>query len=211
MSKIKEVQYVSALLLLFCLSLSVIWLMINRIGQLKSSTGEAMQQIALLDRALLRVQSERGWCIATGSREVPMELSIETEDHSIVSLQEWLGDSMRLILFLSDQQCSSCIEQALFTLKTRLPVIGSENIRVIYTSESGHSNWKHRRLILPGTPFGRIVTDGYDGWFEEVAFPLFFVTGQTPTAASPHLFQPSEDADNEYYLDQIANLFPSTN
>ncbi|MFO7616458.1 MAG: hypothetical protein R6V75_04335 [Bacteroidales bacterium] len=211
MSKIRDDKFLGALLMLLCLSLSVVWLMVERVGTIKEREGIAEQRIDLLSRALSQARSGRGWEIGMGGRDIPLDLAVHTEDLSLKTLSEWLGSGRRLVLFLSDRHCSTCIEQALFALKSRLPEIGAENIRVVYVSRSGSGpEWSHRRLILPGAPFGRIEPGGPAGWLEESGFPVFFLAGPTPSAASPHLYLPLEESQNEYYLDQIALLFPNS-
>lgn len=208
MRRISEIRYLTALGLLLCVNLSVFWLMKGKVSTIKQREVIANQRAEFLDQALSKIKSERRWEIGTGGWEIPMALPVQTDGQSITTLGNWLGDSRKLLLFVSDLHCSTCIEQALFALKSRVPEIGRGNIRVLYISRSGSGpEWAHRRLILPGVPFGRIEPGGPAAWLEEPGFPVLLLAGAVPVAASPHLYLPQEETQNIFYLDQIARLF----
>lgn len=140
------------------------------------------------------------------------ETGVCDKDLQIGPLVKYIGTSEKLVLFLSDRHCSSCIEEVLFLLKKVAFKIGSENILVAYKRvDSPQSVWLQRKLIIPDIPFVELRFPDGSLPMDTADFPCFFITGPSMITGMTYIFLPSMDKSNAEYLEMVGLRFQNAN
>jgi hypothetical protein len=123
-------------------------------------------------------------------------------------LYDYIGTSSKLILLLSDRNCSTCIDDVLFRLKKVSFRIGVENILVAYIRfDSPETVWHQRSLIIPEIKFIELKEQDAITSGNVIDLPFLFLAGPSMKTDMAYIYLPSMDDPNEKYFEMVANRF----
>lgn len=152
----------------------------------------------------------RGWEFAMKSNDQPLDDGIRAQppEGIATNLFQFIGQSKKLILVLSDRHCSACVDQLLFTLKNEIQELYRSNLLVLFSVNGPtREQWNHRQKILTGTAFLEIQDRGLRLPLDSLEIPYFFMTGPEHLVSLAFTPYPSLDAQTRDYLNLIEQRF----
>ncbi len=113
------------------------------------------------------------------------------------------GPNPKLIVRITDHQCSTCVDQLLFSVKSAIDSIGLENVAILYSSSTQASlGLQYRRNILEQVVFVNLVNDAPLSEWDHLGLPYFILCDQD-LLFSPYI--PIENND-QYCKNYLTNL-----
>lgn len=152
----------------------------------------------------------RGWEFTMRSNDQPLPESVwvQPEKGIAADLSNYIGQSKKLILVLSDRHCSTCVDQLLFTLKNEIAEINRDNLLILFSiQESTHEQWTHRQKILTGVEFLEIRDKSLHLPMDSLDIPYFFITGPEHLANLTYTPYPSLEVQTKEYLNLIEQRY----
>jgi len=115
-----------------------------------------------------------------------------------------------LIVRLSDNQCSSCIDQLLFEIRKYMKDIGPEKMVVMYSSKNDHQIIQAYRLrLLAQVKFIKVPIDVELTPLDQYRIPYFFLINDAGEVQTTFLPYPATEKFTGIFLNHIATQFKS--
>lgn len=134
-------------------------------------------------------------------------LTLWSMDGRSSPLKQLLSQDKKLILLLSDSNCSSCVEKLLFLLNREKFVDIARHLLVLYSAEDETIKiWSQRQQILSRVRFFRVQEIGVKMHLD-LTHPVFFLSGPDLVAEHYYTIFPALDNLTEDYLAVIARRY----
>jgi len=134
-------------------------------------------------------------------------LTLWSMDGRSSPLKQLLSDDKKLILLLSDSNCSSCVEKLLFLLNREKFADLADHLLVLYSAEDETIKiWSQRQQILCRAQFFRVQEIGVKMHLD-LNYPVFFLSGPDLVAEHYYTIYPALDNLTEDYLTVIAKRY----
>ena len=193
---------------LMLLNFTWIFSVLQKNGKLKEHEASFREFRYRSDRAFHLAQKGRMSALATDQQVLSDHLLIPLKKNHSISFREAIGRSARLVLFVSNTHCDSCVEEVLYQLKRSLTPEDHPQIMVVfYRGVSSPEFWWSRQMILPGAGFFEISQNGLGLPLDSLDAPYLFVSG--PDLHTRMSFSPYPPQENELgvYLNLIIHQF----
>jgi len=119
---------------------------------------------------------------------------------------EVLPPNGALVVRLSDDQCSSCIDQLLFEIRKHLADIGADNLIVIYSSKRDRQiNQGFRVHLLNPVKFVNVPDNLEVTPLDQFRIPYLFLVNDTGAVQASFLPYPATEKFTGVFLKHIAN------
>ncbi|MFH0760504.1 MAG: hypothetical protein V2A67_03245 [Bacteroidota bacterium] len=178
------------------LNLAWIWRMTENKKEYQQQIRENKDWIRKQDRDLHRDQEVLAGLLESDDFHLNKDLSFLTEEGTSVTLADILIGHPRLVLYLADDHCDSCVEQIVFSIKKIAPEIGISNLVVFYSSpDLSSSKWKKFIAILPEIRFYRIFMGNLNMPVIKSGVPFLFISDSTLKAQTPMLIFPETEEE----------------
>ncbi|MCD6347086.1 MAG: hypothetical protein J7L96_06680, partial [Bacteroidales bacterium] len=186
-------QFSLIIICLLLISNLLVWM------QFRSKTRDVVseqQQIEASYNQLLREYSEtrKAWAVSAAANNQRLPEQCE----------KVIGLKKALVVRISDQYCSTCVDQLLFQVKKYIKQIGPEQLFIVY---SGHSpafvQLKSRSKMVEPVRFIEIPEDLKVSSLDEFHVPYFFIA-QKGFITSTFMPYPVNEQHTAIYLDNIA-------
>ncbi len=200
-------------LLLTCILIAIInvawiWRFRKNAGEYQERELRTKETQYRLSRENQQLRSALACSARVDYTQLPVQMKVIAKGHSPRKLADLIGESEKLILYLTDNHCSSCIDEVLFFLKRRAEQFSLGDILIIYRRiDSMEARWEHRSKIIPGISFLEIEKGEPDLQLDHTDYPCFFITGPGMSTGKSFVFLPLEEKENDKYLKLIAERF----
>ena len=197
-----------AALILLAVNLAWIWRMDQEDRASAQRMSESRNRLIETSRELYLMN--RGWeySIRSNGKRLPDTLRARPANGNPVSFEDLTRSGNRLVLVASDRNCSSCIDQLLFTVKELFPGGTRDNILVLFSSgESALEQWEYRESILDGARFLEIGPGGLNLPLDSLEIPYLFVTGPENIADLAFTPYPTLMLQTRQYLTTIKQRY----
>lgn len=152
----------------------------------------------------------RGWefSMRSNDRLIPGDITIEAAKGPVLTLDNYIGSSRKLILVLSDHHCSTCVDQVLFALKNEITELYRKNILVLFSvSGPTREQWEYRQKILTGVKFLEVRDKCLNLPMDSLDNPYFFIAGPEHIANLAYIPYPSLEVQTKEYLNLVETRF----
>jgi len=117
----------------------------------------------------------------------------------------------KLILYLDENHCDSCVDLLIFSIKKTLPEIGYANFLILYAARDYPSKWMKIKTILPEAAVYRLDDQSLVIPAVELKVPVLFVCDSSLYAESPIPALPGMQELISSYLKTIQSRYFSKN
>jgi hypothetical protein len=135
-------------------------------------------------------------------------LTVRYAENGFSELGPYIGQSKKLVLVVSAECCSTCIDQLLFTLKNEIRPLARRNLLVLFsTSGPERILWNQRKNLLGGANFLEIPDKSLNLPMDSLDIPYFFVIGPERVARLAYTPYPSLEVQTKEYLNLIEQRY----
>lgn len=186
------------------LNLAWIILFMETTRDYRQKIEESKERIRNQDRDLRHGREVLAGLLESDGYPLSQGLRLLTAEGSSSGIMEILQGEPRLVLYIADDQCDSCVEQILFGIMRFASEIELSNLVVFYaTRELSSSKWKKYALILPETRFYRIMTENLKIPLARSGVPFLFICDSSLNIQAPMLIFPGDYESIATYLKLI--------
>ena len=182
------------------INLAWIWCMMENKKDYQDQIRESRDWMRKQERDLLRDREVLAGLLESDDYPLSRDLMFLSQDGDSVRITDILQGGPRLILYLADDHCDSCVEQILFSIKKIIPLMGTSNLVVLYsTFDLSSSKWKKFMRILSVIRFYRILMENLDIPLVKSGVPFLFISDSTLNVQTPMLIFPdAEEAVSDF-------------
>jgi hypothetical protein len=176
------------------LNLAWIWRMTENKKEYQQQIRENKDWIRKLDSDLQRDQEVLVSLLESDDHLLNKDLMFLTAEGTSVRLADILKGKPRLILYLADDHCDSCVEQIAFSIKKLALEVGLSHLVVFYSAQNlSSSKWKKFSSILPEIHFYRILMGSLNIPIIKSGVPFLFISDSALQAQAPLLIFPESE------------------
>ncbi len=115
-----------------------------------------------------------------------------------------LGQEPKLVIRLSGQHCSSCVDQLVFEIKSQIHQFKQQQLTVLYSQKTNEElHLKNLKTVLQPTRFIEINDDQAFGGFDQIGLP-YLALYKDGMLLSPFVPYPSNEEYLKNYLCTMA-------
>jgi|GEM_PF-1678338 len=152
----------------------------------------------------------RGWefTMKSNNKEIPEGIWVQPSKGDATDLNNYIGQSKKLVLVLSDRHCSTCVDQLLFMVKNEITEINRDNLLILFSVQGPtREQWNHRQKILTGVEFLEIQDKSLQLPMDSLEIPYFFMTGPEHLADLTFTPYPTLEVQTKEYLNLIKQRY----
>jgi hypothetical protein len=184
-----------------------IWKYHQIVQELSSRVGDSRYRMEQLINGFSLMAKTWRTGIESNAKSLNGNLALWSMDGRTFQLSHLLSQDEKLILFLSDSNCSSCVEKLLFLLNSEKYCDLADHLLVLYIAEDETKRiWCQRQQILKRAKFFRFLDPG-----EKLPWdsnnPVFVLSGPDLVAEHYYTVYPALDSQTEDYLAVIADRY----
>lgn len=204
----KAIVWVFSALALLLINAAWIW----RLDQLSTDHNQTMTEnrnrYIQTNRELYLMNRAWELSLKSSGQPLPAKISASSDDGISGDLRDFIGSSKKLILVVSDHNCSTCVDQLLFMVKNEIPELNRERILILFSADGKtRSQWRQRQRILTGSKFLEIPDKCLGMPMDSLEIPYFFISGPDYLAGQTFTPYPTLDAQTREYLKEISNRY----
>lgn len=185
------------------INLAWIWCMMDIKKDFQNQIEENRDWMRMQDRALLRDREVLTGLLESDDYPLSRGLVFLNPDGDSVPITDILQGVPRLVLYLADNHCDSCVEQILFTFQKLKPLPGMSKLLVFYSTVNlSSSKWKKYVHMLAAIGFYRILMEKLTMPLAKSGVPFLFISDSTLKVQTPMLIFP----DAEESVSDFINL-----
>jgi len=195
-------------LMLLLVNLAWIWRIDQNGKEYSQRINDSQNRYMQVNRELHLMK--RGWdySMRSNAQALPEGLKVDSGKGTGSYLSDQIGRGRKLILVLSDQHCSTCIDQLLFLVRNEIPAEQRHDVLILYSvSESAENHWDHRKKILTGVEFLKMEDSGLGLPMDSLGIPYFFITGPEHLAMMTHAPYPTLENQTKDYIKLMTHRY----
>ncbi len=176
------------------INLAWIWCMMDIKKDFKSQIEENRDWMRMQDRALLREREVLTGLLESDDYPLSGSLVFLGPDGDSVPISEVLQDVPRLVLYLADNHCDSCVEQILFSFQKLIHLPVRSNLLVFYaTFDLSSAKWQKYVHMVTSIGFYRILMEKLTVPLAKCGVPFLFISDSTLKVQTPMLIFPDAE------------------
>ena len=184
-----------------------IWKYHHTVEELSSRVGDARIRLEQTFNGFSFLSKAWKTGIESNAGSLDGSISLWSMDGRSSPLKQLLSQDKKLILFLSDSNCSSCVEKLLFLLSREKFAGIARHLLVLYsTDDETMKIWSQRQQILSRAKFFRVPEIGVKMPMD-LNHPVFFLSGPDLVAEHYYTIYPALDSLTEDYLSVISKRY----
>jgi len=157
-----------------------------------------------VNRELSQINKGCEYAIKTDHQVLSGSIRVKSLENASGMLDDYLGQSEKLILVVSDHHCSTCVDQILFLVKNEIAEQKRDQVLVLFSKESSsEEQWNHRQKILPGVQFLEIQYQSLRLPMDSLGIPYFFQAGIEHLVFQAFAPYPALELQTKGYLNEI--------
>lgn len=197
-----------SVLVLIVINLTWVWRFEENNREYAMRMTDSRNRLIQSNRELYLMNRGLEFSLKSNDRHLPLQLIAQPTGGEPLNFDSFVGNSRKLVLVLSDRNCSSCVDQLLFLVRTEISEIYRKNLLILYSVQGPSGDqWLTRQKILAGVEFLEIPDRGLQLPMDSLEIPYFFMTGPERMAGLTFTPYPSLEEQTKDYLNLIEMRF----